>query len=173
MKKYIVVGMFSFLLGAIVALGISNITQPPATPVAKNDTAASVPKESSSSKPSVGSESTAPSTSSSEKSISELYRLIPPHTSYKTLILAKAPEAEAYMQANGYTLTSKANKDLNEKALISEASTELPHPLDAYGKEIYLYFWATDAQVSELGAVRSDGKVVFFKATDAYLNSLK
>ena len=35
MKKYIIVGMFSFLLGAIVALGISNITQSPATPMAK------------------------------------------------------------------------------------------------------------------------------------------
>ncbi|MBL3716346.1 hypothetical protein AALM99_02580 [Lactococcus muris] len=173
MKKYIVVGMFSFLLGAIVALGISNITQPPATPTAKEDTAASVAKESSSSKPSVSSESPAPSTSSSEKSISELYRLIPPQTTYKNLVLAKAAEAEAYIAAHGYTLTSKANKNLNEKSLISESSTELPNPIDAYGKETYLYFWATDAQAKELGAVRSDGKVVFFKATDAYLNSLK
>ncbi|MBS4459482.1 hypothetical protein [Lactococcus petauri] len=162
MKKYIIVGMFSFLLGAIVALGLSNITQSPATPMAKESSSSSEVKTTPSST----------STSSSEQSISSLYHLVPPQSTYKNLIVAKTAEAEAYIQTNGYNLISKTNKDLNEKTLISEASTELPNPVDTFGKESYLYFWANDAQANELGAVRMDNKVVFFKATDEYLSRL-
>lgn len=162
MKKYIIVGMFSFLLGAIVALGLSNITQSPATPMAKESSSSSEVKTTPSST----------STSSSEQSISSLYHLVPPQSTYKNLIVAKTAEAEAYIQTNGYNLISKTNHDLNEKSLISEASTELPNPVDASGKESYLYFWANDAQANELGSVRMDNKVVFFKATDDYLSRL-
>ena len=167
MKKYIIVGMFSFLLGAIVALGISNITQSPATPMAKESSSSST-----STKESTTSSSSSTSTSSSEQSISSLYHLVPPQSTYKNLIVAKTAEAEAYIQTNGYNLISKTNHDLNEKSLISEASTELPNPVDASGKESYLYFWANDAQANELGSVRMDNKVVFFKATDDYLSRL-
>ncbi|MDC3801120.1 hypothetical protein KGZ10_31850, partial [Pseudomonas aeruginosa] len=87
-------------------------------------------------------------------------------------LVAQTAEAQAYMQTNGYNLISKTNNDLNEKSLISEASTELPNPVDTSGKESYLYFWANDAQANELGSVRMDNKVVFFKATDDYLSRL-
>ncbi len=174
MKKYIIVGMFSFLLGAIVALGISNITQSPATPMAKESSSSSTTKSEKSTSSSSSEIKVTPSTSSSsEQSISSLYHLVPPQSSYKNLIVAKTAEAEAYIQANGYNFVSKTNNDLNEKSLISEASTELPNPVDTSGRESYLYFWATDAQATELGAIRVNGKVVFFKATDAYLTSLK
>ncbi|UYT09884.1 hypothetical protein [Lactococcus garvieae] len=112
------------------------------------------------------------STSSSEQSISSLYHLVPPQSTYKNLIVAKTAEAEAYIQTNGYNLISNTNNDLNEKSLISEASTELPNSVDASGKESYLYFWANDAQANELGSVRMNDKVVFFKATDDYLSRL-
>ena len=175
MKKYIIVGMFSFLLGAIVALGISNITQSPATPMAKESSSSSTSKterSTTNSSSEVKTTSSSTSTSSSEQSISSLYHLVPPQSTYKNLIVAKTAEAEAYIQTNGYNLISKTNHDLNEKSLISEASTELPNPVDASGKESYLYFWANDAQANELGSVRMDNKVVFFKATDDYLSRL-
>ncbi|NHI68329.1 hypothetical protein ET009_09070 [Lactococcus garvieae] len=177
MKKYIIVGMFSFLLGAIVALGISNITQSPATPMAKESSSSSTSKTersttNSSSEVKTTSSSTSTSTSSSEQSISSLYHLVPPQSTYKNLIVAKTSEAEAYIQTNGYNLVSKTNNDLNEKSLISEPSTEVPNPVDISGKESYLYFWANDVQANELGAVRMDNKVVFFKATDDYLSRL-
>ncbi|MFK4948019.1 hypothetical protein ET006_07895 [Lactococcus garvieae] len=171
MKKYIIVGMFSFLLGAIVALGISNITQSPATPMAKESSSSSTSKTERSTTNS-SSEVKTTSTSSSEQSISSLYHLVPPQSTYKNLIVAKTAEAEAYIQTNGYNLVSKTNNDLNEKSLISEPSTELPNPADISGKESYLYFWANDVQANELGAVRMDNKVVFFKATDDYLSRL-
>ena len=175
MKKYIIVGMFSFLLGAIVALGISNITQSPATPMAKESSSSSTSTKESTTSSSSSEVKTTPSstsTSSSEQSISSLYHLVPPQSTYKNLIVAKTAEAEAYIQTNGYNLISKTNHALNEKSLISEASTELPNPVDASGKESYLYFWANDAQANELGSVRMDNKVVFFKATDDYLSRL-
>ncbi|MFK4935577.1 hypothetical protein [Lactococcus garvieae] len=172
MKKYIIVGMFSFLLGAIVALGISNITQSPATPMAKESSSSSTSTKESTTSSSSSTTPSSTSTSSSEQSISSLYHLVPPQSSYKNLIVAKTAEAEAYIQTNGYNLISKTNNDLNEKSLISEASTELPNPVDASGKERYLYFWANDAQANELGSVRMDNKVVFFKATDDYLSRL-
>lgn len=173
MKKYIIVGMFSFLLGAIVALGISNITQSPATPMAKESSSSITSEDSSSSSISSEVKTTPSTTSSSEQSISSLYNLVPPQTTYKNLIVAKTAEAEAYIQMNGYNLTSKTNNVLNEKSLISEASTELPNPVDTSGKESYLYFWANDTQANELGAVRVNGQVVFFKATDTYLSNLR
>lgn len=150
MKKYIIVGIFSFLLGAIVALGISNITQSPATPMAKESSSSSTSTKESTTSSSSSEVKTTPSstsTSSSEQSISSLYHLVPPQSTYKNLIVAKTAEAEAeaYIQTNGYNLISKTNHDLNEKSLISEASTELPNPVDASGKESYLYFWANDA----------------------------
>ncbi|BAV03225.1 hypothetical protein [Lactococcus formosensis] len=173
MKKYIIVGMFSFLLGAIVALGISNITQSPATPMAKESSSSSTSKtQRSTTSSSSEVKTTSTSTSSSEQSISSLYHLVPPQSTYKNLIVAKTAEAEAYIQTNGYNLVSKTNNDLNEKSLISEPSTELPNPVDISGKESYLYFWANDVQANELGAVRMDNKVVFFKATDDYLSRL-
>lgn len=81
MKKYIIVGMFSFLLGAIVALGISNITQSPATPMAKESSSSSTSTKESTTSSSSSEVKTTPSstsTSSSEQSISSLYHLVPP-----------------------------------------------------------------------------------------------
>lgn len=167
MNKYIIVGMFSFLFGVIVALGISNITQPPATSMAKESIAQSRVKE----KSKTNTSNLAPS--SSAQSISRLYNLVPPQANYKNLIVARSREAEAYFQENAYKMTSKANTNLNAKSLINEASTELPNPIDPYGEETYLYFWATDAQENTLGSVRTEGRIVFFKATDSYLNSLR
>ena len=64
------------------------------------------------------------------------------------------------------------SKVLFEKQCISEASTELPNPVDVSGKESYLYFWANDAQANERGSIRNNNKVIFFKATDDYLSRL-
>lgn len=77
-----------------------------------------------------------------------------------------------YLNENGYVITSNSEESTNDKAYIPETSTLLPNANNAYGRLIYYYFWCDDKMKETLAKVRIDGEVVFYDATEDYLNSI-
>lgn len=109
---------------------------------------------------------------SSSNSKKQPYNLVAPNNFYNNLIVTGA-EGSNYLNKNGYQLASKNDSSNSEKLYISEISDKLPNANNALGTQTYMYFWCNDTAKQNLGNVRIDNKVVFFAATEEYLNTIK
>lgn len=86
----------------------------------------------------------------------------------------KDTRGENYLEENGYRLINNVSDSYNDDHYyISEISSVLPNATNAYGEEIYYYFWCNDNMKKNLGKVRIDGDIIFYEATEEYLNSIR
>ncbi|GGD03858.1 hypothetical protein GCM10011573_36690 [Enterococcus wangshanyuanii] len=94
--------------------------------------------------------------------------------SMKVIDTTKGTETrgQEYLYNHGYHSVSASDTTNSSQSYVLEDSATLPNGRNAYGKLIYFYFWCNDEMKQRLEDVVIDDDVIFFEATEEYLESI-
>lgn len=94
--------------------------------------------------------------------------------SMKVIDTTKGTETrgQEYLYNHGYHSVSSSDTTNPSQSYVLEDSATLPNGRNAYGKLIYFYFWCSDEMKQRLEDVVIDDDVIFFEATEEYLESI-
>ena len=97
----------------------------------------------------------------------------PPNHTHTILIIATNQQATQWLNnkenSYKYKATNYRNSE-NSSDLISEHSEKLPNSRTSYGTLTSVYFWVTPDTAEYLGKQRENGTIIFYKATEDFIN---
>ena len=99
--------------------------------------------------------------------------VLPPNDTHTTLIIASSQQATLWLnnKENSYKYKATNYRDSeNSSDLISEHSEKLPNSRTSYGTLTSVYFWVTPDTAEYLGKQRENGTIIFYKATEDFIN---